>query len=208
LGGPTGDIAQQQLTLQQYATGLTNLDPSGKAIGLALASAVRAADTSGAAGTSALTGTVAFSYQGQNFLASLGRAMPGMAMGGFVNAVPFGGVFHQGGVVPGPAGMDRMVLAKGGEVFAPPSAMNALSELGQSPVWATAGTPSSSLDPTVLRDLNENLRQLVEETRANTSALSDHTSSTSSASSSYNQGGRGGPNFLASVTPVNVGLGV
>ena len=35
---------------------------------------------------------------------------------------PFGGSFHQGGIVPGPVGAERTVIAQGGERFTPPGA--------------------------------------------------------------------------------------
>lgn len=37
----------------------------------------------------------------------------------FKNFPPFGGQFHTGGVVPGPLGAERMILAQGGEVVSP-----------------------------------------------------------------------------------------
>lgn len=61
----------------------------------------------------------------------LGAILPGLlnvlfpgggAAGGFLKGI-FGGVFHDGGVVPGPLGKERLILAQGGETVMTPEQM-------------------------------------------------------------------------------------
>lgn len=48
--------------------------------------------------------------------------LPGFASGGLPPLPPFGGSFAEGGIVPGPIGAARSVIAHGGEIITPPGA--------------------------------------------------------------------------------------
>lgn len=157
LGGTGGAISGQQLQYQLYQQGLAGLAPGAStALAAAVASAATASATS--QNTNPLTGTVGFAFQGQNYAATLlaplvqavGAALP-----------PFGGTFHQGGVVPGPVGAERMILAQGGEVV--------------SPLGGRAGAGANeSIDRLVsaLGDHQKSVAALTQATCANTSAIS------------------------------------
>lgn len=155
-------MATQNDQLLEYMLGLSNLDPTGSALKSALASAGAqgsGAGSSGSAPNQQMTGTVAFAYNGNTYLAS-------MASGGLLDprmrlaSLPaFAGVFHSGGVVPGPLGAERTAIVKAGERISP------------------AG---SGVDARLIGQLNDTLCQLVHETRANTSAVASNTRSVSS----------------------------
>ncbi len=66
---------------------------------------------------------------------------------------PFGGVFHQGGVVPGPTGAPRTILAQGGETITPP---------GGAPVEVTLVVNDGAVNPSAIDvRVNDQLAQIV-----------------------------------------------
>lgn len=176
LSGVGGDIDQQQMQLALYQQGIGALSP-GASAALAAAVAQQAQSAGAAAGGSgagtgpSLTGTTAFSFQGQQVLASLKPLMAignGMASGGLLDRLarmpPFAGVFHTGGVVPGPVGAERMILAEGGETILPADSRN---PAGGAPV-------SAAIDRLVqaLGDHQRTVGELTAATRQNTTAVS------------------------------------
>ncbi len=67
-------------------------------------------------------------------------------------AAPFGGVFHSGGVVPGPLGADRAIIAQGGETITP---------AGTSPVEVTVVVQDGAVNPSAIDvRINDRLAQI------------------------------------------------
>ena len=108
--GP-GDLATQNLQLQQYQLGLAALGPGADAT---LATAAAAAAPAAAPATAASTDLTALLEQQNAQLAE--QLMVSQAQYAVLAALPpFAGTFHSGGVVPGPMGEERMALVRAGE---------------------------------------------------------------------------------------------
>lgn len=129
LGGAGGDIGAARLQLAQYQQGLNALLPGASAAAAADAKQ-QATDTgTGTDTTGTGTGTSTTDTSNQDQLIQLkaqlwDQEQQSKAVGAAQTAVlaqlpKFGGVFHQGGVVPGPLGAERLILAQGGEVVTP-----------------------------------------------------------------------------------------
>jgi hypothetical protein len=117
--------------------------------------------------TSPFTGTTAFQYQGQTFLA-------GMAQGGMLGWPPYAGMFHLGGVVPGPPGQERMALVKSGETITPPPSQ-------------TGGSMGGTVFAAALRENTVALREHAGAVKANTTATHANTDATSKLPASFSR---------------------
>lgn len=122
----SGSIKSQKLQFDLYKSGLSALFPGvGKSLWSALVSEWVAAGTADTGATT--TGTtpdnsalVALLEQ-KNLILTQQDAVSKAQFDVFKNLPPFAGVYHEGGVVPGPIGAERLALVKGGEEYLGPN---------------------------------------------------------------------------------------
>jgi hypothetical protein len=110
--GLGGELGPAQNTLAQYEQQLGALSPGALSAALSTAEAGSTGASSDQSQLLALT---------QQLLQQSNEALyvSQQQYGVLANLPPFGGSFAQGGIVPGPPGAARMVMAHGGEIISP-----------------------------------------------------------------------------------------
>jgi hypothetical protein len=172
LQGTGGDIPTQVQQLQDYQAALADLMSGATAAIPPPTTSTSSTDTTATPSTAAITGEVGFSFQGQEYVATL-AGMPQMAQGGLLamNALQslpsWGGSFWTGGTVPGAVGEPKLIEAHGGEIITNPNLPG-----------AGAGTGNLTAAVGALTDALTTHEQSV---RANTAAMSQNTSAVSSS---------------------------
>lgn len=113
LGGTGGDISLQQLQLGEWQQNLSGLVPGAdQSLAATLASGT-SASSSGA------SSQMASLLEQQLQTAGEALAVSQAQYGVLANLPPFGGSFATGGMVPGPVGAARTIIAHGGEIVSP-----------------------------------------------------------------------------------------